>query len=144
MQQFAELAKNIARAPADRRSRGADQDEGGDYQQVYHGRRGSGRGRGHNQYHDNDAQGDGRKRNADASSSLGLLTATGAKYCQFQFTSPKGCRKGDTCLYASTHGIKDPHPDHDSRLSAKRAKSNPQSEDEKKGDGKKDDDEAAE
>ena len=143
MQQFAELARSISRAPAERRSSGA-QDEGGAYQQVFQGRRGSGRGRGQYQYHDNDAQGGDRKRNADASNSLGLLTAKGAKYCQYQFTSPKGCTRGDACRFANTHGIADPHPDHDSRQPAKRAKSNPPSEDEKKRDDKNDDDEPAE
>ena len=141
MQQFADLARSIGGAPRDRRYGGA-QDEG--YQPVHHGRRGSGRGRGNNQYHDNDAQGGDRKRNADASNCLGLLLPNGAKYCQFQFTNPTGCMKQDGCRYANTHGMKDPHPDHESRLSAKRAKSNPQSEDDKKNADKKEDGEDAE
>ena len=118
LQKFADLAQKINKP----------RDEQDGYRRVEHRQRG---GRQHRQHqHDHDAQaGVGeRKRNADASNSLfALRTAEGKSYCQFQFTNADGCMKKEKCLYASTHGMEDPHPNHESRVFAnKRAKGDPE------------------
>ena len=58
---------------------------------------------------------EGQKRGADDSSQFGLRDKNNQPYCQFQFTNADGCNKGQDCRYAKTHGMDDPHPQHESR-----------------------------
>ena len=148
MRDFKALAERVsARPQADRRDRDDQQDA--EPQQPWH-RVERGRGRfaqGRHAHHDNDAQaahGD-RKRNVDAGNShFGLRQPNGEPYCQYQFTNHDGCNKGERCKYHATHGMKDPHPEHDSRVANKRQKAqrddHPKHEKKDRDERKKDDD----
>ena len=123
LQSLRELAQSIGQGEPRRASRGNNdgreergllEEEDNDWQ--YASRRGNSRGNQNNprlQYRDNrDEQ---KKRGPDKNSIFDLRDRDNNKYCQFQFTKPEGCEKGHGCRFANTHGMDDPHPDHESR-----------------------------
>ena len=145
MRDFKALAERVSRPQADRRAGRDDQKDAEQWQRVDRARGRPGR----HAHHDHDAQaahGD-RKRNVDAANShFGLRNANGEKYCQYQFTNPEGCIKGDSCRFKATHGGPDPHPDHESRIAKKRQRSqnddHPRNDDKKNREDRKKDDDA--
>ena len=150
--QFAALAQKIGNPQADRRNSGAHenhQDAG--WQRVEHGRGRGGRyAHGRHANNDNDAQGANgdRKRNVAADNShFSLRDENGMMYCQYQFTNRNGgCSKGERCKYADTHGMEDPHPNHESRVAKKRQRpqqdDHPEKDDKNERDDRNKDDDA--
>ena len=110
---------------------------GNDWHQVNYGRGGN-RANPRAQNRDNR---DGQKRGPDENSHFALRDKSNQPYCQFQFTNADGCNRGQECRYSKTHGIEDPHPNHESRQ-RKRPKRNAApaaKKDEKPRGGKRDD-----
>lgn len=117
------LAATIGQGDQRRQSRGDNrreeknaQDEGDDWRVIDYGRGGSRANQKAPQNRDNrDNRDEQRKRGAEENSHFGLRDKDNKPYCQFQFTKPDGCTKGQECRYAKSHGMDDPHPDHESR-----------------------------